>query len=164
MSDAPGLPPEVDFWRPPTLVATWFGIGLLPLAPGTWASISALPIAWTLHAAFGAWAVALAAVVVFAIGWWASENFVKRGYTSDPSYIVVDEVAGQLVALVPAALDPVFYAIAFIGFRVFDIMKPWPVGWADREVKGGLGVMLDDLLAGAYVAAILILATWLFSG
>ena len=151
-------------WRPPTLVATWFGVGLLPLAPGTWASISTLPIAWYLHAAFGAWAVALAALVVFAIGWWASENFAKRGHTSDPSYIVVDEVAGQLVALTHAALDPVFYAIAFIGFRVFDIMKPWPVGWADREVKGGLGVMLDDLLAGVYVAAILIVATWLISG
>ena len=128
MSDAPpGLPPEVEFWRPPTLVATWFGIGLLPLAPGTWASISTLPMAWYLHAAFGAWAVALAALVVFAIGWWASENFAKRGHASDPSYIVVDEVAGQLVALAPAALDPVFYAIALIGFRVFDIMKPWPV-------------------------------------
>ena len=164
MSGAPGLPPDVAFWRPPTLVATWFGVGLLPLAPGTWGSISALPIAWYLHAAFGAWAVALAALVVFAIGWWASENFAKRGYPSDPSYIVVDEVAGQLVALAPAALDPVFYAIALIGFRVFDIMKPWPVGWADREVKGGLGVMLDDLLAGVYVAAILIIATWLLSG
>ena len=165
MSDAPpGLPPEVDFWRPPTLVATWFGVGLLPLAPGTWASISTLPIAWYLHAAFGAWAVALAALVVFAIGWWASENFAKRGHASDPSYIVVDEVAGQLVALAPAALDPVLYAIALIGFRVFDIMKPWPVGWADREVKGGLGVMLDDLFAGLYVAAILIITTWLFYG
>jgi phosphatidylglycerophosphatase A len=68
---------------------------------------------------------------------------------------VIDEIAGQWLVLVPAPLDPLAYTLAFLLFRFFDIWKPWPVRWADRRVKGGLGIMLDDLLAAVYAAALL---------
>ena len=64
--------------------------------------------------------------------------------------VVIDEIAGQWLVLLPAPLDPLAYASAFVLFRAFDIWKPWPVRWADRRVRGGLGIMLDDLLAAVY--------------
>ena len=81
---------------------------------------------------------------------------VKRvSATEDPGAIVIDEVAGQWLVLVAAPLDPLAYALAFLLFRIFDIWKPWPVRWADRHVKGGLGIMLDDILAAIYAVALL---------
>ena len=68
---------------------------------------------------------------------------------------MIDEVAGQWLVLVAAPLDPLAYAVAFLLFRIFDIWKPWPVRWADCRVKGGLGIMLDDLLAAVYAVAAL---------
>ena len=151
----PTLPPGLALRRPATLLATCFGIGLLPLAPGTWASLAALPLGWLLHAAFGPPGVAAAAAALFAVGWWTASKVIASGGDHDPSYIVIDEVAGQLVALSVVPADPLYYAAAFVGFRIFDIFKPWPVCWADRSIKGGLGIMLDDVFAGLYVAAIL---------
>ena len=73
---------------------------------------------------------------------------------------MIDEVAGQWLVLVPAPLDPLAYAAAFVLFRIFDIWKPWPARWADRRVEGGLGIMLDDLLAAVYaVLGLLVLLT-----
>ncbi|MFQ5958146.1 MAG: phosphatidylglycerophosphatase A [Alphaproteobacteria bacterium] len=140
---------------PSTLLATWFGVGLIPWAPGSWASLTALPIAWYLQLRFGPLAVAGAGVACFLVGWWAAAAVVRASGVADPSFVVIDEVAGQLLALALAPANPVYYAVAFIGFRLFDILKPWPVSWADAAVKGGFGVMLDDVLAALYVAAIL---------
>ena len=68
---------------------------------------------------------------------------------------MIDEVAAQWLVLLPAPLDPIAYALAFLLFRIFDIWKPWPVRWADRHVKGGLGIMLDDLFAAVYALFLL---------
>ncbi len=152
------LPPGLAYRQPATLLATCGGIGLVRWAPGTWGSLVALPVAWFLHVAFGWLGVAAAAVAVFAVGWWASERVIERGGDHDPSYVVIDEVHGQLVALSVVPADPLAYAAALLGFRIFDIVKPWPASWADRSVAGGLGVMLDDAFAGLYVAAILFAA------
>jgi phosphatidylglycerophosphatase A len=159
LPSGPTLPPGLAFRRPATLVATCFGIGLLPLAPGTWASLAALPLGWLVLATFGLPGVAAAAAALFAVGWWTASKVIARGGDHDPSYIVIDEVAGQLVALSVAPAEPLYYAAAFVGFRFFDIVKPWPVSWADRSIEGGLGVMLDDVIAGLYVAAILFAAS-----
>ncbi len=133
---------------PAMMVATVGGIGLLPLAPGTWGSLAALPLGWLLYGWAGPLAVVLAVAVVFFAGWWASEALARRGGDHDPGYIVIDEVAGQLLVLAVIPPDPMLYAVGFVLFRLFDILKPAFIGWADRTVKGGLGVMLDDLLAG----------------
>ena len=73
----------------------------------------------------------------------------------DPSSVVIDEVAGQWITLLPAALDPVSFAIGFIAFRFLDITKPFPAGWADRNLTGAPGIMLDDLCAGIYAGLVL---------
>jgi phosphatidylglycerophosphatase A len=143
-------------------LATCFGIGDWPKAPGTWASLVALPFAWLIHSTFGMVGLLAAATIVFLIGWWASSIYVAWSGREDPSAVVIDEVAGQWLTLVLA--DPRrwwLWLVGFVAFRLFDIVKPWPVSWADRNVKGGLGVMLDDVLAGLYgvtvLAAILLL-------
>ncbi len=129
---------------------TWFGVGRLPFAPGTWGSLAALPFAWILAGAGGSVLLAGAVLAVFLIGWGASAVHVRRVGVADPSWVVIDEVAGQWLALIGAPLDPLAYAVGFALFRAADILKPWPAGWADRSLKGGLGIMLDDLFAGAY--------------
>ena len=149
------LPDGLSFWNPAIFIATWGGSGLLPKAPGTWGSLAALPFAWLIHGAFGGAGLLLATVLVFAVGTWCSEIYVRRAEVEDPGAIVVDEVAGQWLVLVPVAPDPFLYALGFALFRLFDITKPWPASWADRRVKGGFGVMLDDVLAATYGAAIL---------
>lgn len=136
------------------VVATWFGSGLVPKAPGTAGSLAALPVAWAILAWGGGWqGLALAVLAAVAAGLWATAAVLRASGIKDPSFVVVDEVAGQWIALLPAGLDPILFAAAFVLFRLFDIWKPWPVGWADRELPGAFGVMVDDLLAGAYAAA-----------
>ena len=140
------------------LLATWFGTGLLPITPGTWGSLAALPFAWAIRSHLGTAGLAVATVIAFTIGWWAAATVAKASAIEDPGAVVIDEVAAQWLVLLPAPLDPLAYAVAFVLFRIFDIWKPWPVRWADRHVKGGLGIMLDDLLAAVYaVVPVLVL-------
>ncbi len=102
------------------------------------------------------WARLLAVVVVFVVGVVAS-NHVVRVRGEDPQLIVIDEVAGMGITILLAAPTWPSLVVGFACFRLFDIWKPWPVRWADRKVKGGLGVMLDDVLAGVYALAVLTL-------
>lgn len=141
-------------WHPAHLAATLFGIGLLPKAPGTWGSLAALPGAWALLAVGGAPALALGAALVSVLGIWAAGRYAAALGREDPGACIIDEVAGQWIALLPAGLDPVGFLVGFLAFRAFDIVKPWPVGWADRTLPGGFGIMADDLLAGCYAAAV----------
>jgi phosphatidylglycerophosphatase A len=129
------------------LIATAFGIGLLPGMPGSWASLAALPCAWLIRSAGGLAAVGIAAFIAFALGWWASARVARASHAADPSYVVVDEVAAQWLVLLGAPFDWRWYAVAFLLFRLFDIWKPFPVSWVDRHVKGGIGIMLDDVVA-----------------
>jgi phosphatidylglycerophosphatase A len=153
-----GLP----FWHPAVVLATWFGAGLLPIAPGSWGALAALPIAWAIRSLFGVAGLGIAAAMIFAVGWWAAATIAQACAAEDPSALVIDEVAAQWLVLLPAPLDPLAWALAFLLFRIFDIWKPWPVRWADRRVGGGLGIMLDDLLAAVY--AVLVLSVLLAFG
>ena len=148
-------PHGLSLRHPAALICTWFGAGLLPRAPGTWGSLAALPVAWLILDHFGrAWLLA-AAAAVFAVGWWAAIVYLRAVREHDPASVVVDEVAGQLLILVAAPLDIVWFGAGFVIFRAFDIVKPWPVSWADSRVGGGLGVMLDDFLAALYGVVLL---------
>ncbi|MCG6903604.1 MAG: phosphatidylglycerophosphatase A [Rhodobacter sp.] len=146
------------------LIATFFGVGLLPFAPGTWGSAAAIPVAWVIHGLGGFPALAFAAVAVTLIGWWATAVSTRGQENHDPGEIVIDEVAGMWIALLPLSAG-LWHAGAdawlfpwpgwvggFILFRLFDIRKPGPVGWADRR-NDALGVMLDDVIAGVMAAA-----------
>lgn len=151
------LPQGRSLFEPSTAIATVFGTGLLPIAPGTWASAVALPFAWII-ASLGGWlALLIAAVAAGLVGWWASARYVAVTGREDPSEIVIDEVAAQWLALSVVPVSITAYLAGFVIFRLFDTLKPWPASWADREVDGGAGVMLDDIFAGAYAALVLYL-------
>ncbi|MBI3444652.1 MAG: phosphatidylglycerophosphatase A [Magnetospirillum sp.] len=146
----------ITAFHPACIAATWFGAGLLPKVPGTWGSAAALPLAWIIMSLGGPTMLLAASLVCFLVGWWVSAIYVRRTGVSDPGEVVIDEVAGQWLVLVAAPLDPLSYLIGFGLFRLFDIWKPWPVSWADQRVGGGLGVMLDDILAALYALGLMI--------
>ena len=149
----------LSFWHPAALIATGCGLGLLPKAPGTWGSLAALPLAWALDQTLGRAGIAGAGVAIALLGIWAGQIYVAHHRTEDPGEVVVDEIAAQLLVLAALPLTLFSTLVGFLLFRLFDIWKPWPVSWADRSVKGGLGIMLDDLLAAAYAATALIAIT-----
>jgi phosphatidylglycerophosphatase A len=141
-----------------TRLATCFGIGWIPVAPGTFASAAALPFGWAL-ARMGWQGVAAGAVAATLVGIWACGKHARKVGIYDPSECVIDEVAGQWFALLPIAVmarsnDWLPYVIAFLLFRLFDITKPWPISAGER-LPGGLGVMMDDVLAGLVSALLL---------
>jgi phosphatidylglycerophosphatase A len=139
---------------PVTLIATSFGAGFSPVAPGTMGTLTAVPMAWAL-ARLGTLGFAGATAGITVLGIFAAGAFVRATGREDDQRIVVDEVAGYLVTLLPVARTPLHLALAFGLFRLFDIWKPPPVRWIDDHVRGGLGVMADDLAAGVYGAAVL---------
>ena len=145
-------------WHPVYLIATWFGVGRLPLAPGTWASLVTLPIGWYGASWLGPRWLFATVVIVFVVGWWAADVYAHRNHMEDPAEVVVDEVAGQLVVLAVVPMDLAYYAAAFVLFRIADIWKPWPISFAEQRIGGGLGIMVDDILAGGCAAIVLLAA------
>jgi len=137
----------------PSAFATLFGIGRWPFAPGTLASFVALVLALGLVSA-GGWPLLLASTVALtALGLWAGDAYVTQTGKEDPKEVVIDEAAGMWLALVAAPVDPYAYALAFLAFRALDIVKPWPISVLDR-MKGGFGVMADDIAAGFAAGAL----------
>ncbi len=141
------------------LIVTFFGAGTFPAASGTFGSLAALPIGVAIlqiPTPYGRFALLLAATGVLLLGVWASSRYCAITGKTDPSEVVIDEVAGQWLALVFAAPDnPWHFFAAFLLFRFFDITKIWPASWAQDHLPGGWGVMMDDIVAGLYAAALL---------
>lgn len=144
-----------------TVIASVFGIGYFPFASGTVASLAAMPLGALMLLHGGGMVLAAASLVAFAIGVWACGDHVRATGREDPSECVIDEVAGQWLACAFAAVSLPSLALAFFLFRLFDIWKPWPVGWADRELPGGLGVMADDMIAGLMAGVLVAVAGYL---
>ncbi len=140
---------------PAVLVATVGGIGLIPIAPGTWGSLAALPVGWLVMNGLGVAGLLAAIAVIFALGVWASGRHEAHAGEHDPDSCVIDEVAGQLIVVAALPPDPWFLVGGFVMFRLFDIIKPWPASLVDRRVPGGLGIMLDDVVAGLQAAAVM---------
>jgi phosphatidylglycerophosphatase A len=141
--------------RASTLIATLGGVGFAPLAPGTVASIAALPFAWLLMLYAGSAGLIIATIGVSALGLWACDSHSHASGETDPSECVIDELAGQWLACAFAPLSPGGFLLAFVLFRLFDILKPWPASSAER-LHGGAGIMADDLVAGL-MAGILVM-------
>ncbi|WP_417586252.1 phosphatidylglycerophosphatase A [Pararhodobacter oceanensis] len=158
------------------LIATGFGLGLLRPAPGTWGSAGAVAAGLAIDYYLGFWALVVATILATIVGFWVCADELRDRRGADPSEIVIDEIAGQWLALLfPAfafwrmgledwavAAYPGWIA-AFIFFRVFDIWKPWLVGRADRRGDPA-GVMLDDLWAGAFAGIAVILVAGIAHG
>ncbi|HUG44243.1 MAG TPA: phosphatidylglycerophosphatase A [Acidobacteriota bacterium] len=134
------------------ILATGFGIGYLPLAPGTWASAATVLGLTALYRLPGARFVHLALVAAFfALAWATSGRAARDMGEKDPRAVVIDEILGQSLCLllVPASIPG--FALGLLYFRLFDILKPVPIRWCEN-LQGGLGILLDDVLAGLYAA------------
>ncbi|HET6656069.1 MAG TPA: phosphatidylglycerophosphatase A [Gammaproteobacteria bacterium] len=142
---------------PVHLLAFGFGAGLAPRAPGTFGTLVAVPIAWALAYLSTGWHAAII-VALFVAGIGICGASARRLGVHDFSGIVFDEMVGYLITLIIAtALAPFNWpalAAGFVLFRFFDILKPWPIGWLDRRIGGGTGIMLDDAVAGLYAGGI----------
>lgn len=136
------------FW-----VVTFFGSGLIKPAPGTWGSLAGLIVGIGLLEVIGVTEFALAIVGVTILGTFTINKVEKASGIHDAPEIVIDEVAGIWIAMLPFYYLPATwwgFAAAFVLFRFFDIIKPWPIGWLDKRVSGGFGVMVDDIVAGIF--------------
>jgi len=138
-----------------TMLATSGGAGYAPIAPGTAGSAVGV-LVFALIAPQGTAVVALATVAIAVAGIWAAERAMAVFNSKDPGPVVIDEVAGQLVTLCGHGGDWVTLVAGFLVFRLFDIVKPWPVG-ALEALPGGVGIMADDLMAGVYASLTLYL-------
>lgn len=140
-------------------IALGFGSGLVKPAPGTWGSLTACVIAYGIIYAFGFMGLFIAAGLASILGIWAASRYSAVTQTSDASEVVIDEFAGQWIALGPVAVlapnNILAWVAAFALFRALDILKPGPIGMLDKRLKGGLGIMMDDLLAGVIAAFIM---------
>ena len=145
MGDGPGQPP----WSAARLIYTGLGLGLSPKAPGTCGTLLGLPLFWLVGDE--PWPVQAGLLaLIFGLGWWAARRAEAELGVHDSPQVVIDEVAGYLVAVFMAPNQPAVWIMGFVLFRFFDILKPWPVNLADRGLPGAFGVMFDDLLAGLY--------------
>ena len=135
-----------------TIIASVLGIGYFPIASGTVMSIVATVLATILAQHGGGLTLVAASIIAFAIGVWACGDHVRATGRDDPSECVIDELAGQWLACAGICFTPIYpsvasFALAFLLFRLFDILKPWPISAAEK-LPGGMGVMADDMLAG----------------
>jgi phosphatidylglycerophosphatase A len=161
--------------HPAGWIASGFGSGLSPFAPGTVGSLVALPL-FVLMQQLHPLLPWLGIAGVFALGVWAAGWVIRAIGAEDPGVVVIDEFVGQWLTL--AMLDafirwgtdpdqqPSTFAVLLVGFVLFrlcDILKPWPASWADRKLHGGFGSMLDDALAGLWAGGLGILSLWLLS-
>ncbi len=147
---------KISRLHPALIFATWFWSGLSPKAPGTAGSLAALPFGFALHWYGGPLLLLQASVVVFCLGIWCTHVYISKTKREDPGEVVIDEVAGQWLPLLVAGTSPLYYVLAFVLFRLFDIFKPWPISWMDKNIKGAFGVMADDILAGLFALGTLI--------
>lgn len=145
-----------DLRSPVMLLALGFGTGLARRAPGTWGTVAGLGV-YALIAPFGIEALVLAALVASIVGVPICGIAARRLGVHDHPAIVWDEIAGILITLLFVPVHWAWILAAFVAFRGFDILKPWPISWLDRRVDGGLGIMIDDILAGV-AAGVLLLA------
>lgn len=130
-------------------IASGFGAGYSPFAPGTVGSLVAL-IPWLWMRELPAWHYLAVTLAFFMLSVWAADWVIRSIQTDDPGVVVADEWVGQWIALFLAPAGWGWMLLGFALFRLFDVWKPWPVRWADRQLHGGFGAMFDDLLAGLY--------------
>lgn len=149
MATSPKAIPQ-SVWRNPIhFLAFGFGSGAMPVAPGTFGTLVAIPI-YLLMAPLSLWLYLAIVTGITVLGVWLCHVTSRDLGVHDHPGIVWDEIAGYLITMIAAPTGWLWVLLGFVLFRVFDIIKPWPIGWADRRVSGGLGIMLDDVLAAVY--------------
>ncbi len=147
-------------WTNPIhFTACAFGIGALPWMPGTWTTLATIPLVLALKH-FPEWIYIIISITLVLLGIYLCGKFNKDIGTQDHPACSWDELAGFLLVMI--GLPPTWYylTIGFVLFRFFDILKPWPINWVDQKVSGGLGVMLDDVMAALFSSALLHVLAW----
>ena len=147
---------------PVHFLAFGFGTGLAPFAPGTFGSLPGILLFW-LTLDFGLYVQLGVALALTLAGVWLCGESARRIGVHDHGGIVWDEIAGMYITLLAAPVTMTGWALAFVAFRLFDIVKPWPIRDLDHSIHGGLGIMLDDLVAALYAALLLALYGWLMT-
>jgi len=140
--------PKPSFTNPIHMLAFGLGSGLSPKAPGTFGTVAALPIYWWLLADLAPWLFALIVIVSFVLGVYVCQKTSEDLGVHDHGGIVIDEWVGMWITLFLVPKGLIWMLLGFALFRFFDIVKPWPIKWLDQHVKGGFGIMIDDVLAG----------------
>jgi phosphatidylglycerophosphatase A len=145
-------------------ICTLFGLGFQPQGPGTWGSAAGLAAGAVIVSLFGSIGLILLSFALFVVGIWAVDHYEAETQRHDSAEIVVDEVVGQWLTLIPVAYyggGAFAYLGAFALFRLFDITKPGPIGKLDQKLAGGFGTMVDDLAAGMCAAVVMwIILSW----
>jgi len=144
--------------HPVHLLALGFGAGLVPKGPGTAGTLVAILPGWLLLPLLPVAARAALVAALFGLGVWICGESARRLGSHDHPAIVWDEIVGFLAISIILPPDPVWWAAAFVLFRFFDIVKPWPIRDLDHRLGGGIGIMLDDLVAAAFSVACLLFA------
>lgn len=140
--------------RIPLALATFFGAGYSPVAPGTAGSLAAIPLVALIRVTCPMWAELAIVVILFGVGVWSASAAERLLACDDPGPVVIDEVVGMLVTMVAVPLSWPSLIAGFLAFRVMDIVKPYPAGRLER-IGGGLGIMADDVAAGVYANLVL---------
>ena len=155
-----------DLRKPSHLLAFGFGSGLSPVAPGTVGTVAALPFFYLMSLLNNINYLIVLIMVILGGIWLCEKASTDLGVHDHPG-IVWDEFAGMFITMIAVPVVWQTVLAGFILFRLFDIWKPWPIGWLDKKVSGGLGIMLDDIVAGcfaAFVLHLLIHFDWLYLG
>ncbi len=160
MSQNTPLQDRARLANPVHLLALGFGSGLAPKAPGTFGTLAAIPI-YLLIAGLPLAAYLLLTLIACVAGIWICGRAARDFGVHDHPAIVWDEIAGFLITMIAAPAGFVWLVLGFLLFRLFDILKPWPIGWLDRRVGGGTGIMIDDIVAGVFAALVLQAIAWL---
>ena len=141
---------KADFYgKTALLLSSWFGAGLMPLAPGSFGTLAAVPPVIILNY-FGAFYAGISLILLIPLAVWTSNISQKLLGRDDPPEVVIDEVAGFFVTVFLLPFSWLSFTLGFLLFRAFDILKPFPIGMIDKRVKGGVGIVLDDIVAGVY--------------
>ena len=146
--------PAVLLKHPVHFLSLGFGSGLMPKAPGTFGTLVAIPV-YLLLADLSVLTYSLIVLALFVLGIYLCQKTTDELKVHDHSGIVFDEIVGFLITMIAVPVTWQWIVAGFILFRIFDIIKPWPISWLDRKVHGGLGIMLDDVLAGVFALAIM---------
>jgi phosphatidylglycerophosphatase A len=141
-------------------IALGGGLGLAPKAPGTFGTLLGIPLLFLMPSNIVAYLAVV--VVLFTLGVWVCHACAKSLGVHDHPGIVWDEVVGYLITMIAVPKTLLWVVVGFILFRIFDILKPWPISWVDKQVHGGLGIMLDDVLAALFALIVIQAALYFF--
>jgi len=153
--------PRSIWTNPVHFLAFGLGTGASPYAPGTVGTLLGVPLVYLLSH-WSLWVYLAVSCVLIIVGIWVCDKTSKDIGVHDHGGIVIDEVAGYLVTMIAIPVNMWTLVAAFVVFRFFDIIKPWPIGWLDKKVEGGLGIMVDDLLAGVYGLGVMWFTLWVY--